>query len=55
MLKKVSIFQVDPTVKESGIVVLLRKVWVCAGKRESFVKGRRQNKSGRNRERENIS
>jgi len=45
----VSKFQDDPTVKESRIIVLLGQIWVCAGKREGFGKGRRENKFGKKR------
>ena len=41
-------------VKESAIVVLLRQIWVYAGKRESFERGRRENEFERKRERRNI-
>ena len=33
-------FHNDPMVNESGIVILLRQVWVYAKKREDFGRGR---------------
>jgi len=48
-------FNNDPMVNESGIIVLLRYVWVYAIKIEDFEKGRKENKFERNRECRDIS
>ena len=50
-----AIFQDDPMVNKSEIVVLLGKVWVYAGKNEDFGRRRRKNEFGRKRKRRNIS
>ena len=48
-------FHNDPTVNESGTIVLLRQVWVYAGKREDFGRGRRKNETERKIKRRDIS
>ena len=47
-------FHDDPTVNEFGIV-LLRHVWVYAGKREGFGKGSTENKFERSKEHRDVS
>ena len=44
-------FYNGPTVNESGIVVLLRHVWVYARKREGFERERRKNRFERGEKR----
>jgi len=44
----------DPMVNKFGIVVLLGLVWVYAGKRKSFGRGRRKNEFERKRKRRDI-
>ena len=39
-------FHDDPTVNETGIIILLKQVWVYARKRESFEGERRGNEWG---------
>ena len=55
VLNLVPKFHDDPTVNEHEIVVLLRRVWVYAGKREGFGRGRRENKFEMKRKREDVS
>jgi len=55
ILKEVSKFHDDPTINESGILVLLGQVWVYVGKREGFERGRRENKFKRKRECRDVS
>ena len=51
----VSKFQDDPTVNECRIVVLLRQVWLYAGKREDLGIGRKENEFGSKKKCGNIS
>jgi len=37
--KNISKFYDNPTVKETGIVVLLRQLWVSAGKKNATMRG----------------
>jgi len=48
-------FQEDPTVNEYETIVLLEQVWMYAGKREDFGRGRRENELGRKRECNTLS
>ena len=48
-------FHDDPTVNESGIIILLTQVWVYAEKKEGFGKGIRKNKIERKRKRRDVS
>jgi len=50
----VSEFQDDPTVNESGIIILLEQVWVYAKKIEDFGSGRRENEFERKIKGRNI-
>ena len=50
----VSKFEDDPTVNESRIVVLLRQVWLYAGKRENLGIGKEENEFGSKKECGNI-
>ena len=47
--------QDDITVNKFGIIILLGWVWMYAGKREGFGRGRRENEYERKKERSDIS
>jgi len=48
-------FHDDPTVNNSEIIVLLIQIWVYAGKREGFGRGRRENEIERKMKRREVS
>ena len=51
----VSKFQYNPTVNEFGIIVLLGQIWMYAGKREGFGRGRKENGFGMKKEGRDVS
>ena len=48
-------FEDDPTVNNSYIIILMRHIWVYAGKRENFGKMRRGDEIERKRKPKDVS